>query len=206
MVLQTCYTTLTILHTNPGTDKARGHIGSSLQRKSESMIYVHKDDNISIVECQYSRNEPFERFAFTVNDTGLPEICNLPTEITTKEDELVSILNTYFSGSCERTVLSHKLQELLGLSRNAASMRIARALRKGILTAEGKTIRAEGCSTQCNNVTLSQGCVTSVTSDNVLHDVTPVTSVTHVTSVTPPQPVTDVTPLQSDECGGALIE
>ena len=127
-----------------------------------------------------------------MNDAGLPEICNLPTEITTKEDEVVSILHTYFSGSCERAVLSHKLEELLGLSRNAASMRIARALRKGTLTAEGKTIRAEGCSTQCNNVTLSQGCVTSVTSDNVLHDVTP------VTSVTPPQPVTDVTPLRRD--------
>ena len=74
-------------------------------------------------------------------------------------------------------------------------MRIARALRKGTLTVEGKTIRAGSCSTQCNNVTLSQGCVTSVTSDNVLHDVTPVTS---VTSVTPPHPVTDVTPLQRD--------
>ena len=199
MALSTQYNChiINVLHTNPGTDKARGHIGSSLQRKSESVIYVHKDDNISIVECQYSRNEPFERFAFTVNDTGLPEICNLPTEITTKEDEVVSILNTYFSGSCERAVLSHKLEELLGLSRNAASMRIARALRKGTLTAEGKTIRAEGCTTQCNNVTLSQGCVTSVTSDNVLHDVT---SVTPVTNVTPPQPVTAVTPLQSDNC------
>ena len=92
---------------------------------------------------------------------------------STKEDEVVSILNTYFSGSCERVVLSHKLEQLLGLSRNAASMRIARALRKGTWTVEGKTNRAESCSTQCNNVTLSQGCVTSVTSDNVLHDVTP---------------------------------
>ena len=207
MALSTQYNChiINVLHTNPGTDKARGHIGSSLQRKSESVIYVHRDENTSIVECQFSRNEPFERFAFTVNDTGLPEICNLPTEITTKEDEVVSILNTYFSGSCERVVLSHKLEQQLGISRTAASMRIARALRKGLLTAEGKVVRTTTAQQPiCHIVTLSQGCVTDVTSDKMLHDVTEVTSVTEVTdvtdvtSVTPPYACDSVT--SDDEC------
>jgi hypothetical protein len=204
MALSTQYNChiINVLHTNPGTDKARGHIGSSLQRKSESVIYVHRDENTSIVECQFSRNEPFERFAFTVNDTGLPEICNLPTEITTKEDEVVSILNTYFSGSSERVVLSHKLEEQLGLSRTAASMRIARALRKGLLTAEGKVVRTTAQQPKCHNVTLSQGCVTDVTSDKMLHDVTEVTSVTSVTEVTPPYACDSVTSddYYDDEC------
>ena len=173
MALSTQYNChiINVLHTNPGTDKARGHIGSSLQRKSETVLYVHKDDNISIVECQFSRNEPFERFAFTVNDTGLPEICNMPTDVVTKEDEVTSILKSYFSGSCERSVLAHKLEEMLGLSRTAATMRVARALRKQVLVQEGKYIRvADQSTTKCHNVTMSQGCGSDVT------DVTQVTT------------------------------
>ena len=56
-----------VLHTNPGTDKARGHLGSSLQRKAESVIFVHRVGECSIVEPQFCRNEPFERFAFTIS-------------------------------------------------------------------------------------------------------------------------------------------
>ena len=59
---------LCVLHTNPGTDKARGHTGSALQRKAETVLYVRKVGDVSVVEPQFCRNEPFERFAFKVND------------------------------------------------------------------------------------------------------------------------------------------
>ena len=54
---------LCVLHTNPGSDKARGHLGSSLQRKAETVIFVHRNGECSVVEPQFCRNEPFERFA-----------------------------------------------------------------------------------------------------------------------------------------------
>ena len=54
---------LCVLHTNPGSDKARGHLGSSLQRKAETVIFVHRNGESSVVEPQFCRNEPFERFA-----------------------------------------------------------------------------------------------------------------------------------------------
>ncbi|MBR4029001.1 MAG: hypothetical protein IKJ08_05405, partial [Alistipes sp.] len=41
---------LCVLHTNPGSDKARGHLGSSLQRKAETVIYVHRNGECSVVE------------------------------------------------------------------------------------------------------------------------------------------------------------
>ena len=136
MALSTVYNChiICVLHTNPGTDKARGHVGSSLQRKSESVIYVHKVGNTSIVEPQFCRNEPFERFAFQISEEGLPEICNLPTEPQTKEDEVVEVLRSYFGGSVERKVLAAKLSEVFNIQIKAAGMRIHRARRKGVIT------------------------------------------------------------------------
>jgi hypothetical protein len=212
MALSTQYNChiINVLHTNPGTDKARGHIGSSLQRKSETVLYVHKDDNVSIVECQFSRNEPFERFAFTVNNTGLPEICSMPTETTTKEDEVVAVLNGYFSGSCERSVLSHKLEQVLGLGRSAATMRIGRAIRKGILIVEGKNVRVANSTTKdLPHDTSPQGHVTAVASVNDVAGVANVTEVASVTQVTTPYTSDNVAggtsapytaPYDDDEC------
>ena len=142
MALSTGYNChiMCILHTNPGTDKARGHVGSSLQRKAESVLYVHKVDSVSIVEPQFCRNEPFERFAFQITPDGIPELCSLPTEPLTKEDEVAAILRNNFGGSVERKVLVNKLQETLGIGYNAVQMRISRALRKGMIAQNGEVV------------------------------------------------------------------
>ncbi len=129
-----------VLHTNPGSDKARGHLGSALQRKCETVIYVHKDGETSIVEPQFCRNAPFNRFAFTITTTGIPMLCALPQQTSDKDDQVVKILNDHFGGSCERKVLSHKLEQALGLSRNNASMRIKRAIDRGSLSIKGDIV------------------------------------------------------------------
>ena len=46
---------ITIVHTNPGSDKERGHLGSQLQRKSESVIAVKIDGDISYIEPKFLR-------------------------------------------------------------------------------------------------------------------------------------------------------
>ena len=130
---------LCVLHTNPGSDKARGHLGSALQRKCETVIYVHKDNDMSIVEPQFCRNEPFERFAFRINDDGIPELCDLPTD-TNMDSEVVSILRNYYGGSVERTVLTNKLCEQLSITTRAAIMRISRAIRKGLVVERDKRV------------------------------------------------------------------
>ncbi len=121
-----------ILHTNPGTDKARGHLGSSLQRKAESVIYVHRNGEISVVEPQFCRNEPFERFAFMVNEDGLPEVCDLPERGST-ESVIVGMLRDSYGGRVERAVLVNKVQEQLGIGVGAARMKVHRLTRKGVL-------------------------------------------------------------------------
>lgn len=120
-----------VLHTNPGSDKARGHLGSSLQRKAESVLYVHKVGDISVVEPQFCRNEPFERFAFRVNDEGIPELCALPTESTSHEGAIASLVESEYGGAVERSVLTSRLMSELSLSESAARMRISRAVRSG---------------------------------------------------------------------------
>lgn len=45
-----------IVHTNPGGDKERGHFGSTCQRKSESVLTVKKNGDISSLEAKFLRN------------------------------------------------------------------------------------------------------------------------------------------------------
>ena len=129
-----------VLHTNPGTDKARGHLGSSLQRKAESVIYVHRNGDSSIVEPQFCRNEPFERFAFTIDDKGIPVVCDLPAE-PLKEDVVAHIVREEYGGVVERKVLTNKLITSLSLVDGAARMRITRAIKRGALIADGDYLR-----------------------------------------------------------------
>ena len=69
---------LCVLHSNPGGEKARGHLGSALLRKSETVMLVKADGDTSVVSPQYCRNEPFTEFAFQINASGLPELCGIP--------------------------------------------------------------------------------------------------------------------------------
>lgn len=67
----------TILHQNKGDDNARGHIGTELNNKAETVMQVEKDKtdtNISVVEAVHIRSMDFSPFAFRINDEALPEL------------------------------------------------------------------------------------------------------------------------------------
>ena len=149
---------LCVLHTNPGSDKARGHLGSSLQRKSESVLFVHRVGDVSVVEPQFCRNEPFERFAFTIDDDGIPMLCDVPG-VSDGRHPAVAILEDTFGGAVERSTLVNKLIEVRKLKRTTAAMQVNRLVDKGLLIAEDNIVRSPGSVTmsQCHNVTVSQG-------------------------------------------------
>jgi hypothetical protein len=63
---------ITIIHRNHGSMKPTGHLGSSLLKKAESVIFVDKDGNDVKVTPEYTRNFPFEEFSFTLNKNFLP--------------------------------------------------------------------------------------------------------------------------------------
>lgn len=61
-----------VLHKNFGSSKPVGHVGSSVLKKAETVVFVDKEDEITTVRCEYSRNIPFDNFTFTINEDWLP--------------------------------------------------------------------------------------------------------------------------------------
>lgn len=67
----------TIIHQNKGDEHARGHIGTEINNKAETVLRVEKDKNndaISTVEAVYIRDITFPSFAFQINAMALPEL------------------------------------------------------------------------------------------------------------------------------------
>src|SRR5690606_2146149 len=64
----------TVLHLNKGDDNTRGHLGTELNNKAESILVVTKNDldaNYSTVAPKFIRDIEFEPFTFYIDD-GLP--------------------------------------------------------------------------------------------------------------------------------------
>lgn len=71
-----------ILHLNPGTTKARGHLGTILQQKCETVVTIKDEGNFSLVECQRGRGRKFSSFTLRVNDDWLPYVSQDPITTT----------------------------------------------------------------------------------------------------------------------------
>jgi predicted ATP-dependent serine protease len=68
---------VTVLHQNKSDNNARGHIGTELINKAQTVLSVTKaenDNNISIVEPLQCRDVEPEIFAFEINEFGIPII------------------------------------------------------------------------------------------------------------------------------------
>lgn len=66
---------IVVIHQNKGNTDARGHLGTEVINKAESVLSVTKDTtnpDISIVEAEYCRDKDFKPFAFGIDKTGLP--------------------------------------------------------------------------------------------------------------------------------------
>jgi hypothetical protein len=131
---------MSVLHTNPNSDKARGHIGSTLQRKAETMVYVRKVGERSVVEPQFCRNEEFAPFAFHITEEGLPEECEMPnesSETTPDENICVRIIREGYPNGIDRKVLTTKMVDEHEINRAYARVKISRAIAKGLVVERG---------------------------------------------------------------------
>jgi len=71
-----------ILHKNYGSSKPVGHVGSSILKKAETVIFIEKENELTKVNCEYSRNIPFDEFYFEVGNDWLPRVVKYtPKEI-----------------------------------------------------------------------------------------------------------------------------
>ena len=75
---------ITVIHSNFGTDKPTGHLGSFLEKKTETQIQLEantKNDGWVTVSCKRSRGYSYETFSFEVNKYGLPQVLDSPYNI-----------------------------------------------------------------------------------------------------------------------------
>lgn len=66
-----------VLHLNKGDNNVRGHIGTEMGNKAETVLVISKSNenpNISEVHALHIREKEFKPFAFAVDDNGLPII------------------------------------------------------------------------------------------------------------------------------------
>jgi hypothetical protein len=82
---------VTVLHQNKSDTNARGHIGTELINKAETVLEVAKsesDHSISIVTPLQCRNIEPEVFAFEINEFGIPIIAeNFEMRTASKKDK-----------------------------------------------------------------------------------------------------------------------
>jgi hypothetical protein len=67
---------ITVLHQNKGSDHLRGHLGTELQNKAETVVEVKltTDKTRSNFTAYMTRNIEFDGFQFHINDEGIPVI------------------------------------------------------------------------------------------------------------------------------------
>jgi hypothetical protein len=86
----------TVLHLNKSDDNSRGHIGTELNNKAETVLQVSKDptdEDRSIVSASFIRSKPFEKFAFRISDE--PDNINIPKLDTDYQPEVSSRRNNF---------------------------------------------------------------------------------------------------------------
>tara|TARA_R110000803_G_scaffold206969_2_gene274593 strand:- start:971 stop:1825 length:855 start_codon:yes stop_codon:yes gene_type:complete len=70
-----------ILHLNPNSDKARGHLGTILGQKAECVMVVKNEGEYSSVRCKVVRgSKPFKEFTIRIDNDWMPYISEGDTE------------------------------------------------------------------------------------------------------------------------------
>jgi len=124
----------TVLHENKEGGNLRGHLGSEIVNKCETVIGVERKGDVLEVKQKYCRNIPFDDFYFRINDEGLPEFCDQSLNIITSnthEDLFVEIFAE--NAFLEYTVLRKIIMDKTKKSESTAEKYIKTAKATGII-------------------------------------------------------------------------
>ncbi len=88
----------TVLHLNKNDNTPRGHIGTELENKAETVLIISKNlqnNSISEVRPMHMKDKEFSTFAFHIDDNKLPVLDNgiSVTVVKRREKSLVSLDN-----------------------------------------------------------------------------------------------------------------
>lgn len=131
-----------VLHHNKaaGNTDVRGHLGTVLQNKAETIIDVTKDPknpDFSIVSPKYCKDRDFEPFSFTIDENGLPIMGDAPSKIpvstkSVKRDELLQLI-LKDRERVKHTYIKAQYMELSGCKDKTACNHIAAGLIAGVI-------------------------------------------------------------------------
>ena len=122
---------ITVLHTNPGGDKPRGHLGTNFLNKAQALFLVRADGDISTVSVERCRDIAVDDFAFAVDKEGLPVLTSIP-EKSDKLDNLKAIFSKY-TQPIRLNDLKDELIKNEGIKASMAYRRIREAKDSGLL-------------------------------------------------------------------------
>ena len=122
---------ITVLHTNPGGDKPRGHLGTNFLNKAQALFIVRADGDISTVSVDRCRDIAVDDFAFTINKEGLLVLTSMPSK-SEKLDNLKAIFSKY-TQPIRRADLKDALISSEGIKKAMAYRHIQNAIDMGIL-------------------------------------------------------------------------
>lgn len=122
---------VTVLHTNPGGDKPRGHLGTNFLNKAQALFIVRADGDISTVSVERCRDIAVDDFAFAVNNEGLPVLASIPDK-SDKLDNLNAIFCKY-TQPIRSTDLRDAIMVNEGIKKSMANRRIREAKEIGVL-------------------------------------------------------------------------
>ncbi|MDH6357616.1 AAA family ATPase [Parabacteroides sp. PF5-9] len=131
--LQKC-AIMCVLHENKGDGNMRGHLGSELANKCSEAYQVTKKEDIISVEQTVCRNMPIEKWAFRIDDNGIPvpDFANTLSQVQVKRNStLVSVFKDKRSYSYAKLV--KEFGEIYGCGERTSKSHIANARADGFL-------------------------------------------------------------------------
>lgn len=115
-----------IIHFNPNSEKQRGHLGSQLQRKAESVIAIKKEGEMSCIEPQWLRSAgnsdiPLIQFQYD-KEKGYHTYCGIKTK-PDKEQMNIDQLKQWANAVFSREPIKHKVavEKLMNVSGKKSS-------------------------------------------------------------------------------------
>ena len=67
---------IVVIHSNYGSSKATGHLGSALMKKAETICELQRENDLTKVSFPFCRGFKIDDFAFRLDNDGLPVIEN----------------------------------------------------------------------------------------------------------------------------------
>ena len=100
---------ITVVHQNKGDNNAKGHLGSLILQKAETVLSIEKDGEISTAKPTHSRGIDIEPISFTINEHGLPKITDyVVNEVTSNNKSPFEYTKEVHKGILERVFKDHE--------------------------------------------------------------------------------------------------